>query len=313
MTERKNMLCFGGGVDSTALLAIHFDRDRASRLLDIDRETIDRHLPHFDQVVHADTGFEWPVTVTNVEYSKQECESRGMKLKVVRDGKFERGILDWCLKTGSIPILPGARHACSQRFKRGPINRWAKEKWGKGTKVGWILGIEANEGYRSKRFNVSKGEVNDSGLDIEQYYPMGEKELNLDREKAKKFLEEIEWPYIHKSSCMFCGFMKPHEIFEVIRTEPEVWKTIEQVEMRFKETSALKHQRFLDAAPNNLVSSGVRAKKGMWRHDYYNDPDDPARLFAFRINGRRLGTEEWKAMALSGADCPCKQCKGFAC
>tara|TARA_Y100000310_G_scaffold14911_1_gene14968 strand:- start:152 stop:1069 length:918 start_codon:yes stop_codon:yes gene_type:complete len=300
---RRDILCFGGGVDSTALLAIHFDRDRASRMLGIERKEIDRHLPHFDYVVHADTGFEWPITVENVEYAKQECESRGMTLKVVRDGKHERGILDWCLHTGSIPLLPGARHACSNRFKRVPINRWAKDKWGKGAKVGWILGIEANEGYRSKRFNVTKGELDNSGLDIEQYYPMGEKELNIDRDAAKAFLREIEWPYIHKSSCMFCPFMKPHEIFDVIENEPESWDLVKQVEAQFKETSPAKHQRYLDAAPNNRVKptekhpDGIRAKQGMWSVDYYNDENDPARLFAKRINGRRLSVEEWEERA----------------
>ncbi len=297
MTERRDILCFGGGVDSTALLAIHFDRDRASRILGIEREKIDRHLPHFDSVVHADPGFEWPVTVKNVEYARQECQKRGIELNVVRDGSFERGILDWCLHTGSVPLLPGARHACSNRFKRQPINKWAKDKWGKGAKVGWILGIEANEGYRSKRFNVTKGELDNSGLDIDQYYPMGEKELNIDRETAKSFLEEIGWPYIHKSSCMFCPFMKPHEIFDVIENEPESWDLVKQVEARFKENSKAKHQKFLDAAPDNLVSTGTRAKKGMWKCDYYNDPKDPARLFAKRINGKRLSVEEWEERA----------------
>ena len=322
MTERRNILCFGGGVDSTALLAIHFDRDSASRILGIDREKIDRHLPHFDQVVHADPGFEWPITVQNVEYSKQECESRGMKLKVVREGTHERGILDWCLKTGSIPLLPGGSHACSNKFKREPIVKWALEKWGKGTKVNWILGIEANEGYRSQRFNVNKAEMKkakNAGLDIDQAYPMGEKELNIDRETAKSFLNEIGWPYIHKSSCMFCPYMKGHEIFEVIKTNPDAWDLVKQVEARFKETSPIKHQKYLDAAPNNRTRptethpDGYRARTGLWSYDYYSDEKNPARLFAKKIDGRRRGTEEWEAMALSGAECTCKHCKAFAC
>ena len=34
--------------------------------------------------------------------------------------------------------------------------------------------------------------------------------------------------------------------------------------------------------------------KGMWKFDYYNDEEDPARLITRRIDGLRIGIEEWE-------------------
>ena len=32
----------------------------------------------------------------------------------------------------------------------------------------------------------------------------------------------------------------------------------------------------------------------MWKFDYYNDEEDPTRLITRRIDGLRIGIEEWE-------------------
>ena len=49
-----------------------------------------------------------------------------------------------------------------------------------------------------------------------------------------------------------------------------------------------------ETSANHEYSGIKRAKKGMWKFDYYNDGDDPARLITRRIKGLRIGIEEWE-------------------
>ena len=78
------ILAFGGGVDSSALLAMHLDRDKAAAYLEISREELDKILPPFHAVVFSDPGSEWPETYENIEYARQRCEDERVSFNVVR-------------------------------------------------------------------------------------------------------------------------------------------------------------------------------------------------------------------------------------
>ena len=72
--EQIRMLSFGGGVDSTALLAIHLDRDKAAAFLEMTREQLDEAFPPMEAVVFSDPGSEWPETYMNIGYARERCE-----------------------------------------------------------------------------------------------------------------------------------------------------------------------------------------------------------------------------------------------
>ena len=60
--KEVNLLAFGGGVDSTALLAMHLERDKAAKHLGMSRAKLDELFPPFEAAVFSDPGSEWPET-----------------------------------------------------------------------------------------------------------------------------------------------------------------------------------------------------------------------------------------------------------
>ena len=82
--KKVNLLAFGGGVDSTALLAMHLERDKTAKYLGMSRAKLDELFPPFEAAVFSDPGSEWPETYENIEYAKNRCESAGVELVVVR-------------------------------------------------------------------------------------------------------------------------------------------------------------------------------------------------------------------------------------
>ena len=68
-----NFLSYGGGVDSSALLAMVLNRDRAAEHLGITREKLDEALPPIVAAVFSDPGSEWPETYENIAYAEKRC------------------------------------------------------------------------------------------------------------------------------------------------------------------------------------------------------------------------------------------------
>ena len=246
------ILAFGGGVDSSALLAMHLDRDKAAAYLEISREELDKILPPFHAVVFSDPGSEWPETYENIEYARQRCEDERVSFNVVRhhynryfhketgdalrqkewkllpeeeqihyEKRYEPyTIYEWLTDSAAFPLMPGGSHVCSMRFKGEVMQKWADEEFGThdvSTKY-WYLGIEAEEEGRSQRFTA-----NHSGNLVpghEYRYPL--MDLKMTREDCLKMLEHLEWDYkgdgspVMKSSCMWCPFSKEWEIDRLV-------------------------------------------------------------------------------------------------
>ena len=267
----KHVLAFGGGRDSTALLALHLNREKFSYL------QLDKHLPAFDAVVFSDTGAEFPETYENIEEARRQCEAVDLPFHVVRkDGET---ITEWVLRVGIIPLMPGGRHVCSLKFKGEVMAKWAKANI-KDT-VQWIIGIEADEGRRAKRFQAAPGAV-------EPLYPL--MAMGIKRDDLSVILEKA-WPIeVRKSSCFFCPFMQREEIEEVRDDYPKLWQVTKKIEATFQATSPRKHQAWLDAG--KPLNKAGRALKGMWRLDSWAEG---ARLFVSRVDGKSISCEEWEA------------------
>ena len=102
MNEGIQFLSLGGGVDSTALLAMHLCRDEATEILGITREELDAKLPNFEWVVFSDPGSEWASTYENIEYARTICKNAGLNFQVVyyeqryfRHKETNERIKDW--------------------------------------------------------------------------------------------------------------------------------------------------------------------------------------------------------------------------
>jgi len=282
MTNTKHVLAFGGGLDSTGLLAIHLNRDLSCVKLGITRAALDAALPQIDAVVFSDPGAEFKATYENVEVARQLCADHGLRFEVVRkDGET---ITQWLARNGTVPVMPGGPHTCSLKFKGEVMHKWAASEFA-GQDVTWVIGIEADEGHRVTRFQAAK---NSNSI-----FPLVT--LGINRERILELVSAL-WPVmVVKSSCVFCPFMSQDEITSMAANNPEEWSLVRQVEADFQAASSTKHQAWLDAG-KPLVGKGERkrAPKGMWRLDSYATG---GRLFVKRVGGRMLSVEEWEAAA----------------
>jgi len=268
------VLSFGGGVDSTALLAIDLDRDRSADLIGISREELDQKFPSPSHYVFADTGAESDATYRNVHRAGQRL---GGRLNIVR--KDGENILEWCLRLGSVPVMPGGSHVCSLKYKGEVMAKWAAEN---GLSPTWIIGIEANEERRAKRFSAPKG-------DLAGYiYPLID--LGLTRDRCVEILVALGWSGVEKSSCVFCPFKSEEELRDMYFGDRKAWADCEAVEARFEKASAEKHQAWVDAS--RPLNKRGHAPRGMWRKNSFAEG---ARLFVKRVDGRQLSVAEWGA------------------
>jgi len=255
----KRILSFGAGKDSTAILILHlFVED-----LDI------------DHVVFADTGAESKGTYQHIEFIKDLCADADLPFHhIARDGE---NIIEWCERLGIVPVMPGGSHICSKKFKGDVIQKWAAEKFNE--PVAYLIGIEANETRRAKRFTPPKGDEN-----IYEY-PLIER--GFDRDDCDRLLKTYGLD-VPKSSCVFCPFMSPEEI-KTIRNDPDAWQVVRRIEHAFETTSPRKHQAWIDAG--KPLNAGGRAPKGYWRKDSWAEG---SRLFVRKVDGRQLSVSEWE-------------------
>ena len=274
----NHILAFGGGVDSTTLLAIELNRSRAAKLIGISRSKLDRVFPSVDAVVFSDPGAEYPGTYENIETAKTLSTLGGLRFEVIR--KEKENISEWLNRLGNLPLLPGAGHVCSLKFKGEVLNKWAEKEYE--GQIRWSIGIEANEGHRVKRIKIQKGSRH------VHTHPLVE--LGLTRENCEDLLKVL-WPReVIKSSCFFCPFASEEEIKNLHDNYPELWDRAKQIETNFKATSKIKNQRWIDNG--RKLNKAGRANKGEWRE---NSWEKGARLYAKTVNGKQLSVEQWEA------------------
>lgn len=261
------VLSFGGGVDSSAVLAYHLNVQSLG----------------IDQVVFADTGAESRATYDNVQRFKALCDQAGLPFAIVR--KEGETITEWVTRLGIVPVMPGGSHVCSKKFKGDVIQKFIDAQY-PGEAITYLIGIEADEGHRTARFTRPAGDFN------EYEYPLVD--LGMDRQACLDLLDRYGFS-VSKSSCVFCPFMSHQEIRD-IRQDPEAWDTIKLVEQRFSEESNRKHQAWLDAG--QPLNKGGRCNAGHWRRDSWADG---VRLFTRKLDGQRLSVTQWEELIDSEA------------
>lgn len=283
-TMSINLLALGGGVDSTALALIDAHRIEACRWLDIAPASLDAAFPPCDAWVFSDPGAEFPATYRNLERLQLLADAGAHRFVTVQ--KEGETIVEYLLRLGTVPLMPGGPHTCSLKFKGEVLQKWAKAEF-EGQSVTWAIGIEANEGARSKRFKAAK--------DAMQIFRYPLRELGLTRTDCLDWLRHIGWGEVAKSSCTFCPFMQEEEIVDLFRNQPDAAELARRIEARFEETSAVKHAAWNEAG--QPLNSAGHAPRGMWRRDSWRAG---ARLWAKEIGGRRLRVAEWEIYAQGG-------------
>ncbi|MFL0418537.1 hypothetical protein ACH0CP_13190 [Sphingomonas sp. 179-I 2A4 NHS] len=196
------VLAYGIGVDSTALLVELEARGEAP-----------------DLVLSADPGAEKPETYAYQEMIAAWMAARGIPYEVVRyvPQRFKHwppyySILTNVLTNGTLPSISLGRHSCSLKWKVAPqdafLREWgpAQAAWTRGQKVVRLIGYDASPADSRRYAHAS---TIDDPL-FECRYPL--REWGWTRDRCVARIVAAGLPVPPKSSCFFCGAIRPDEV-----------------------------------------------------------------------------------------------------
>ena len=332
------LLAFGGGVDSTAMVAIQCDRDAGFAVVNSILEAkgydgwtsdqFDEMFPPVEHVVFADTGAEWDHTYVNIEYAKIRLQEAGIPFTIVHNEY--RGPIDEYIKArGIVPFFNGGKHTCSKIWKQKPMQDWSREVYGKETTVRWAVGISYDETARMSKFNGLDKKAQTEGQ-ISRF-PMTD--LMMTRYDEELIIKELDWSpngeIVRLSACYHCPYNNEEDLRLLYNQYPQLWQKAVDIEQAFFDNT--NHQAWLDAGKplngrcRNTTDAGTecgskpvagedfcegcgqeyngvrRAPHGMWADDYANRDEDPQRLIQRNgPNGKLMSLPEWEAYITTG-------------
>lgn len=190
LMKQYNVVSYGGGVDSTAMIL----------------RMIDEKIP-IDYVVFADTGVEIPETYETLKHMQKLLDENSIPLVTVRNFGMIT-LLQRCIKRNVFPDT--YRRWCTRDFKIAPIHKFYKK-----TLKGFInefMGIDCAE---TKRIRIAKEPF------IKKCYPLVD--WKMDRKACLQYIEDKEFPFTIKSGCYFCPFNSPTRWQWLKKTHPKLF------------------------------------------------------------------------------------------
>lgn len=187
MEEVKNIVSYGGGTNSTALLVGMVNEQIRP-----------------DAILFADTGGEKPETYSYVDYFSKWLVSKGFPaIEIVRYRTKNDELItleEYLLSRQVLPPIAYGFKSCSDKFKIRPQRKFLKANF-PGCKFNQFMGIDAGEPKRVRESNDPK---------FTNVYKLIEWGWNRERCKSEILKAGLCLP--GKSSCFFCPNMKRPEI-----------------------------------------------------------------------------------------------------
>ena len=200
-----NMLSYGGGTNSTAMLVGLHERGLRP-----------------DLILFADTGGEKPQTYEHVRVVSEWCESVGFPAVITVQTQNRAGeyytLEQRCLDNKMLPSIAYGFKACSEKHKRRPqdkyVNNWqpAKDVWASGQKVVKLIGYDADESRRAK--------IADDTRYVYQYPLI---QWDWGRDECVDAIARAGLPQPGKSACFFCPSSKKAEVLDLVNNHPELF------------------------------------------------------------------------------------------
>jgi hypothetical protein len=219
MTPTPNIVAYGGGANSTAML------------VEMRRRNIQPNL-----IMFADTGGERPETYDAVALTDLWCRRNfGIGIEIVRktyQGRPET-LEENCLRMEALPSIAYGFKTCSQKYKLAPqdlfTNHWepAVNHWATGGKCAKWIGYDAGEERRAKIRDDAK---------YTYRYPLIE--WAIYRDDCVRICKDAGLPAV-KSSCFFCPSMKKREIVELAEKHPDLAARAVSMEEQAKLTTVV--------------------------------------------------------------------------
>lgn len=193
-TRKTQVLSFGAGVNSTAILALFI-----------------KGAIELDLVIFADTGGEHPLTYKYIEETVKPLLERLNLPLVIVQSKLGSLYDHFFLKR----LIPTCHfRQCTVKFKIRPLKRYLKARFGKDYTT--ILGIDSGEKRRvpKKREGFS--------------FPLVER--GITRRGCVKLIEKAGLPIPRKSGCFFCPFMSKRNWLDLLREYPHLFDKAQALE-----------------------------------------------------------------------------------
>ena len=229
LAGRKIVLCFGGGVDSTALIVVL----RAAGIRP-------------DAITFADTGGEKPETIGHVERMSQLLVSWGWPpVSVCRKRtKPETGYSDLegnCLSNETLPSLAFGMKSCSLKWKQGPQDQFlmgAKSGpnvcdphpvWeatqATGERILKLIGYDSGKADVRRSKNLSRADEH-----FDYAYPL--QTIGFERPDCVRAIATALGPSFVpiKSACFFCPASKHWELYWLAAHHPELFERALHIE-----------------------------------------------------------------------------------
>lgn len=202
--DTVNVVAFGGGTDSTAMLIGMYEKGI-----------------RVDLILFADTGGERPEVYFHIQAFSQWLIAHGMPpiitVKKVRRNGEVMTLEEDCLEKNMLPSIAYGFKSCSQKYKVQPqdkfVNNWepAKQCWDMGWKVTKFIGYDSDE---ERRASIREDEKYD------YRYPLIE--WGWDRDKCVEVILGAGISLPGKSACFFCPSSKKKEILELKKSYPDL-------------------------------------------------------------------------------------------
>jgi hypothetical protein len=201
-----NIVSYGGGTDSTAMIIECFNRG-----------------VKIDYILFADTGAEKTHTYEYVKNFSKWCVGHGFpKIITVKKAGNGETLEQECIRTKSLPSIAYGYKKCSQKFKIQPQDMFfnncteVKEIWKQGGKVNKFIGYDTTESSRAEKINIrERAEPNKK---YNYVYPLIE--WGIPRKQCLEIIKDAGLCLPGKSACYFCPSSKVSEIKQLKHTYP---------------------------------------------------------------------------------------------
>ena len=202
-----NIVAFGGGVNSTAMLIGMYNKK----------------IP-VDLILFADTGAERPHTYYHINEFNEWLRFHNMPsiitIKYTKENGEYLTLEQECLDRKTLPAIAFGSKTCSLKYKKGVQDKFCNnyaaclETWKNKEKINRYVGYDAGE--ETRKINAQVYDMLDKKYS--NIYPLID--WNWYRDDCVRVIkyEGLEVP--KKSSCFFCPSMKKREIIELKNSEP---------------------------------------------------------------------------------------------
>lgn len=203
-----NVLAFGGGVDSTAILCGWVE----NRYVDVDP---------IDVILFADTGGEKPHTYEHIARMNDWLPRHGLPaVTVVRKGGRAETLEENCLRMNMLPSIAYGYKGCSHKYKIEPQEKYlnnhpqARAVWKSGRKVNKLIGYGFSE---TKRWTAARVE------DEKYTYEFPLVSWQWSKPDCLAVIRRMGLEVPGKSACFFCPSTTKPEIQELHDRYPELF------------------------------------------------------------------------------------------